>query len=168
LGVKSTQILEEIYERLHRHYGPRLPVAESFDEKVAAAIPTKKLAEIFLLFLKEKYGGNLSRMASEPAAKLRSELLGLKGIGPGTADAILLRVLGQAVFAIDVHAYRVFTRHALAAEESGYEELQEIAGAFPVDLERYREFHALLVRVGQEFCRTKAKCEECPLKGVNW
>ncbi|HEX5035473.1 MAG TPA: endonuclease III domain-containing protein, partial [bacterium] len=132
------------------------------------AIPARKTAEAFGRFLQENYGGDPARMAAEPTAKLRGELLGLKGIGIETADAILLLVLGHPVFAIDVHSYRVFTRHALAAEESGYEELQEIAGSLPADADRYREFHGLLGRVGREFCRAEAKCEGCPLNGVNW
>ncbi len=184
--MKSTQILEEIYGRLARHYGPQRwwPGESRLDVEALLRLAPAELAErirpagyfnrhvkrliAFLRFLKENYGGDLGRMAAEPSAKLRSRLLEVKGIGPETADAILLYVLGHPVFVIDVYAYRVFTRHALAPEEAGYEELQEIAGSGPPDLERYREFHALLVRVGQDFCRTKANCEECPLKGVNW
>lgn len=214
--MKSTQILEEIYGRLSRHYGPQgwwpgesplevivgaILVQNTAWRNVEKAISNLKRAgalsvdgllelepaslagrirpagyfnrkaerlRAFLNFLKDNYGGELERMRGEPTPKLRAELLGVKGIGPETADAILLYALGHPVFVVDTYTYRIFTRHALAHEEIAYEELQEIAGAGSNELERNREFHALLVRVGQDFCRTKERCDECPLKGVNW
>ena len=214
--MKSTQILEEIYGRLLRNYGPQgwwpgdgpLEIAvgailvqntawRNVEQAIAnlkmsgtlsvdglLALAPAELAErirpvgyfnrkaerlrAFLLFLRDRYEGQWERLRSEPTAKLREALLGVKGIGPETADAILLYAVGHPVFVVDTYTYRVFTRHGLAAEESGYEELQAVADSFPQDLERNGEFHALLVRVGQDYCRTKEKCEECPLKGVNW
>ena len=153
---------------MRERYGAEAGVSQSFSEAVAAAIPAKKTAQVFLHFLNKRYGGDPLRMSAEPSAKLRAELLGLKGVGSETADAILLVVLGHSIFAISVHAYRVFTRHALAAEDSSYEELQEIAASVPADLEKYRRFHALLTRVGKDYCRAVESCEACPLKGINW
>lgn len=121
-----------------------------------------------LRFLMEKYQGDLERMRSESSSKLRAELLEVKGIGPETADAILLYALGHPVFVVDAYTYRIFRRHALVSEETSYEELQEIASGGSAELERYQEFHALLVRVGQDYCKTREECEGCPLKGVNW
>ncbi len=123
----------------------------------------------FLEFFQKSFGASITKMRKIPTDRLREQLLSVKGIGPETADSILLYALGHSVFVVDAYTYRVFTRHFLASEESGYDQLQEIAGDnVPADPERYNEFHALLVAVGKEFCGTTPKCEECPLKGLNW
>ncbi|MBI3855650.1 MAG: endonuclease III domain-containing protein, partial [Planctomycetes bacterium] len=93
------------------------------------------------------------------------ELLEVKGVGPETADAILLYALGMPVFVVDAYAHRVLTRHDLAIEEATYDDLKEyFERHLPRDAKLYNEFHALIVSVGKEFCRPKARCERCPLK----
>lgn len=120
-------------------------------------------------FLMEAYGADLEKMKQGELGALREQLLAVKGVGPETADSILLYGLGKAIFVIDQYTYRVLQRHHLIPEESDYESMQSLMmGNLPEDIELYKEYHALLVRVGSEFCKPKPKCELCPLKGLNW
>ncbi|MCC7343340.1 MAG: endonuclease III domain-containing protein [Deltaproteobacteria bacterium] len=131
-------------------------------------VKTRRL-KAFLEFLSARYGGDVERMRARPTERLREELLAVKGIGKETADSILLYALGHTIFVVDAYTYRVFTRHYLAPEEAGYDELQELAtDHVPAEAEHYNEFHALLVSVGKEFCGPRPRCEGCPLEGLNW
>jgi len=131
-------------------------------------VKTQRL-KAFLKFLLESYRGDLQKMRETPMDRLREELLQVKGIGPETADSILLYALGHPIFVIDTYTYRVFTRHHLIGEEAGYEALQEFAMAnLPASADHYNELHALIVNVGKNFCAPTAKCEGCPLNGLNW
>jgi endonuclease-3 related protein len=99
---------------------------------------------------------------------LRQNLLAVKGIGPETADAIILYAAAKPIFVIDAYTHRILLRHDLIWEESDYQEMQELfMSALPEDVELYNEYHALLVRLGKEFClKRKPKCEGCPLAGL--
>jgi len=119
----------------------------------------------FVAWFLERFGGDIDRMKQASPDRLREELLEVKGIGPETADAILLYALEMPVFVVDAYTHRVLTRHELAMEEATYEDLKEyFERHLPRDAKLYNDFHALIVAVGKEFCRAKAKCEECPLK----
>jgi endonuclease-3 related protein len=119
----------------------------------------------FVAWLLERWGGDLEKMKQAPPERLREELLAVKGIGPETADAILLYALGMPSFVVDAYAHRVLTRHELALDEAGYDDLKEyFERNLPRDAKLYNDFHALIVSVGKEFCRPKARCEACPLK----
>lgn len=121
-----------------------------------------------LQYLSQEYDGDFERMKQKDLMALRKELLSVKGVGPETADSILLYGLDKNIFVIDQYTYRVLNRHLLIPEESDYESMQELMTAnLPEELALYKEYHALLVKVGNEFCKSKARCEECPLKGVN-
>lgn len=131
-------------------------------------VKTRRL-KAFLEFLAGRYQGDIDRMRRAPTAKLREELLEVKGIGKETADSILLYALDHPIFVVDAYTYRVFTRHYLIPEEAGYDELQELAmDHVPADPAHYNELHALLVMVGKDFCRPTARCDKCPLHGLNW
>lgn len=120
-------------------------------------------------FLMEAYEADLEKMKGGSLRFLREQLLSVKGIGPETADSILLYGLGKSIFVIDQYTYRVLSRHFLIPEESDYESMQEMMMQnLPEDLELYKEYHALIVKVGNEFCKPKPRCEQCPLKGLNW
>lgn len=97
---------------------------------------------------------------------LREQLLTVKGIGPETADSILLYAGGFPTFVIDAYTHRLLLRHGLIWEESDYYEMQELfLSGLPEDVALFNEYHALIVRVGKEFCRkTKPRCEACPLR----
>ena len=113
----------------------------------------------------ERYGGRLDRMFATDPSTLREELLSVNGVGPETADSILLYAAGKPTFVVDTYTHRVLSRHGLVEAEIGYEGLKEFCeDHVPEDVAHYNEYHALLVRVGHEFCKPRPKCEACPLK----
>jgi endonuclease-3 related protein len=118
----------------------------------------------FLDFFAQRFHDSLEKMAQEELGSLRMALLTVKGIGPETADSILLYALDQPTFVVDAYTHRVLSRHHLAPEVCSYEELQGLfLENLPADVPLYQEFHALLVRVGKEFCRPRPRCSSCPL-----
>ncbi len=123
----------------------------------------------FVAWLDAEYGGSLDRLAAEPADKAREALLALPGVGPETADAILLYALEQPVRVVAESLRRVATRHGLTAEPARYHDLQRLAlAAFADEAEErrrahYNEFHALVVQVGKEHCGGVPRCSGCPL-----
>ena len=119
----------------------------------------------FVGWLRREYGGSLGRMFCSPTAELREKLLGVHGVGPETADSILLYAGGHPVFVVDAYTKRVLVRHGLVSEKAGYEEMRALFEAnLPRDARMWNEYHALLVQVGKNWCRPReAKCEECPL-----
>lgn len=131
-------------------------------------IKTQRLRN-FLGYFVESHAGDVERMRERPLSALRGELLAVKGIGRETADSILLYALDKPVFVIDAYTHRVLSRHFLITEEADYDEMQQLMmSSFPEDVPHYNDYHALLVRIGKEFCKPKPQCEDCPLNGVNW
>ena len=150
--------------------------------------------KVLIAFLDRKYSGSLSRMFAEPTEKLRAELLELNGVGPETADSILLYAGNHPVFVVDAYTRRVLLRHGIINEKTGYQEIRAMieqaissseAGSLvaknaisdprhPVSrmsssvrselAQHYNELHALIVRVGNHYCRAKPICEGCPLQ----
>jgi endonuclease-3 related protein len=124
----------------------------------------------FVSFLDERFGGSMERMAAEPTATLRKELLALPGVGPETADAILLYALGQSVFVADEYMRRIVTRHDLLPANASYAELQAlgdrtVSSSGREETARHaNELHALLVEVGKRHCGPVPRCEGCPLE----
>lgn len=112
-----------------------------------------------------RYAGSPRRMFRTPWPTLRHELLGLHGIGPETADSILLYAGAVPVFVVDAYTVRVFTRHRLLSRKATYDMGQRLAGrSLPADAALYNEFHALLVAVGKRYChRRSPDCAQCPL-----
>jgi len=119
----------------------------------------------FCAFLQFEYSGSLKRMFAQPTALLREKLLGVFGIGPETADSILLYAGGHPVFVVDAYTKRMLSRHGWVKENAKYEEVRWIfEKQFPGDAARFNEFHALIVQTGKRFCRTKQPlCNACPL-----
>ena len=123
----------------------------------------------FLGFLFAEAGGSFEKLAAMPTEVLRPKLLALPGVGPETADAILLYALGHEAMVVDEYLRRVTARHGLAPERASYDELQQVAwSAFASERGKSRvqhanEFHALIVMVGKEHCGPKPKCAGCPL-----
>jgi len=113
----------------------------------------------------ERTGGRLSRMRAMALGPLRADLLAVPGLGPETADAILLYAAGRPVFVADAYARRVLARHRLVARRAGYEEVRGwLEAHLPSDPELFNEFHALLVAVGKSHCRSRPRCEGCALR----
>ncbi|MBU0673852.1 MAG: endonuclease III domain-containing protein [Proteobacteria bacterium] len=99
---------------------------------------------------------------------LRDRLLAIKGIGPETADSIILYAAEKPIFVVDAYTHRILLRHDLIWDDADYNEIQSL---FTDQLEEetplFNEYHALLVQVGKDFCRkTNPRCDSCPLLGV--
>jgi endonuclease III related protein len=123
----------------------------------------------FIHFLMTEYGGSVEVFRAEELSRLREKLLSVHGIGPETADSILLYAAQKRIFVIDQYTYRVLTRHFLVGEETTYEEMQDLMMKhLREDVPLYNEYHALLVMIGKHFCKKTPLCEKCPLNGVNW
>jgi endonuclease-3 related protein len=121
-----------------------------------------------LLMISHQYGGELEALLADETSRARANLLSVKGIGPETADAILLYCGNHPLFVVDAYTHRVFSRHGLAPEECDYDELQALfMDSLPSDPQLYNEYHALIVRVGKDYCKKgNPQCEGCPLLGV--
>lgn len=113
--------------------------------------------------------GGIDSLREWETERLREELLSIPGIGPETADSILLYAFDRPVFVVDAYTYRIFVRHGLVDEDVGYDELQELfMRNLPPDVDMFKEYHALLVEVGKRFCkRRKPDCGGCPLEGID-
>jgi len=128
-------------------------------------IKAKRLKE-FLAFLFKVYQGSLKKISKVDTLTLRRHLLSVNGIGPETADSILLYCLNRPVFVVDAYTKRILSRHSLLKEDSSYEEVQNLfMQNLKNDVKLFNEYHALLVKLGKDFClKTKPKCDTCPLK----
>lgn len=127
-------------------------------------IKAKRLKN-FLDFFNKNYAGSFKRMKRKSAAILRRELLGINGIGPETADSILLYALGKPVFVVDAYTRRIVSRHHLLGQRDGYEAIQSFfMECLPNNARLFNEYHALLVRCAKELCKKKKEnCKVCPL-----
>jgi len=156
--------------------------AGSLSYKGLRAISRKKLAQLirpagyfniksdrlkcFVDFLEKECGGDLRRLKRSAIPVLRQKLLSVKGIGPETADSILLYALDKTSFVIDAYTKRIFSRHGLASSEAGYDAWREMfTQALPDDRGLYNDYHAQIVRLAKDFCRKLPRCGDCPLGG---
>ncbi len=118
----------------------------------------------FLEVLFKDFKGNLRLMFSLNVTALRQRLLEVKGIGPETADSILLYAAKRPVFVVDAYTRRFLLRHKLISQKAGYRQMQSLFEEnLPHRLRLFNEYHALIVRLGKEFCRKEPICDICPL-----
>jgi len=117
-------------------------------------------------WLESRCQGSMELLDNAGTDTLREELLSVRGVGPETADSILLYALGRCTFVVDAYTFRILTRHQMVAEETGYDEMKEVfEDHLPEDVELYKDYHAQIVMVGKKYCRRRrALCEECPFK----
>lgn len=158
----------------------RLRVAGLLDPAAMAAVDEAELAEAvrpsgyfrqkarklkaFSLHLAQAHGGSLASLFHVKLPGLREELLGIWGIGPETADAIVLYGAEQPAYVVDAYTARVFSRLGLARPAAGYGELQRLfMGNLPPSVPVFQEYHALIVAHGKRTCRRTPRCEACPL-----
>ncbi len=119
-------------------------------------------------FIVERYNGDINTLFSLDTEAIREALLTVKGIGLETADSIVLYGAGRPIFVVDTYTHRILTRHGLIEEEAGYNDVQSFfMDNLPNDVELFKEYHALIVKTGKEFCRRKPLCSECPLDNLN-
>jgi endonuclease-3 related protein len=165
----------------------RLKIAGVLDPAKLFALPEKRLASLirpagyfnvkarrlrsFLRVLVEECHGDLDRLFAGSMPAVRERLLAIHGIGPETADSLLLYAGGHDSFVIDAYTKRIFHRHQWCTEDTGYHELKavcETALDRPTGADRldyWQDYHAQLVMIGKHFCRTrKPLCDACPLK----
>jgi len=119
-------------------------------------------------FIVDRYNGDISNLFSRDTEAIREELLTVKGIGLETADSIVLYGAGRPIFVVDTYTHRILTRHGLIEEEAGYNDLQSFfMDNLSHDVELYKEFHALIVKTGKDYCRKQPRCSECPLDSLH-
>ncbi len=115
-------------------------------------------------FIFDRYDGNLESLLQEETDLLRKGLLSVKGVGPETADSIILYAAKRPLFVVDTYTHRILSRHAMVGEDATYYDLQGLfMDHLPEDAPLFNEFHALIVLTGKNFCRKKPLCEDCPL-----
>jgi endonuclease-3 related protein len=121
----------------------------------------------FVDFLFKEYDGNVEKMKKERVETLRQTLLGIKGIGPETADSILLYGLKKPIFVIDAYTKRILSRHGMISERATYEEIQKLfMDHLPLDVKLFNEYHALIVHLGKTVCKKIPRCDICPLNSI--
>lgn len=130
-------------------------------------VKARRLKE-FVNFLINQYRGSMMNMKKDDTFILRHKLLEVKGIGKETADSILLYALKKAVFVVDGYTKRILFRHGLISEDASYDDCQQLFHSqLTPDVELYNEYHALIVKVGKNYCKkTRPFCEKCPLQGL--
>jgi len=155
-----------------------------FSFSALAALPTALLAEYIrpagyynikagrlqnlLFFIQEQQGDDVEIFLDQPLDRLRQQLLSVKGVGPETADSILLYAAELPIFVVDTYTHRILLRHGLIYEECDYTCVQELfMDNLACETALYNEYHALLVRVGNLYCKKKnPDCGACPLQGI--
>jgi endonuclease-3 related protein len=130
-------------------------------------VKAKRLKNL-LAMLRRECDGDITAIARDTLPAARKKLLAVSGVGPETADAILLYAAGHPVFVVDAYTHRVFSRHFLVPEESDYTEIQSIfTAALPTDAALFNEYHALIVELGKSYCKKRRPlCAGCPLNAL--
>lgn len=118
----------------------------------------------FLSFLQDTYQGCFTNTCTVPTHTLREQLLALNGIGPETADSIILYALERPVFVVDAYTRRFLYRHQMIHKKTGYYLVQQLFhNNLPFDTALFNEYHALIVSLGKLYCKTKPLCRQCPV-----
>ncbi len=118
----------------------------------------------FVDHLGERYADSLDRLFALDTASLRAELLAVHGIGPETADSIILYAARKPIFVVDAYTVRVMARLGLADNGTDYHSLQALfTSSLPHDESLFNEYHALLVRHGKDVCKKSPQCDGCCL-----
>ena len=126
-------------------------------------VKAKRLGNLMRWFV-VAYDGSIEALRQVDLPSLREELLGVNGIGPETADSILLYALDKPTLVVDAYTLRIWARHGWIDYDTDYHRLQEhLSGELPADATTFNEMHALIVEVGKKWCKPKPKCGDCPL-----
>ncbi len=128
---------------------------------------TKKI-RAFVNYVNSRWNGNLNAFLEQPLTELRNELLSIYGIGPETADSIILYGANKPIFVIDRYTHRFLNRHGLCSNKYDYHKLQKLfTTSLEPDVELFKEYHALIVCLGKNLCKKKPLCEDCPLQNLS-
>lgn len=152
---------------LEPHRLAALPASE-LEELIRPAgyfrIKAKRLSNL-VSFVVDRYDGSLDAIREADSWQLREQLLAVNGVGPETADSILLYALDKPVMVVDAYTHRIWARHGWIDYDADYHRLQEqIAGELPDEAALFNELHAELVHVGHHWCKRIPRCEACPLR----
>ena len=129
----------------------------------AKALKLKTLAH----WLGEYYGNNLDKLFANNTDHLRQQLLAIHGIGPETADSIILYAANKPIFVIDAYTRRISNRIGLAPDGNSYAAYQALfMDNLPADARLFNEYHALLVCLGKDVCRSRPLCRQCCLNDI--
>ena len=121
--------------------------------------------QLFCYYLRDNYHSSLEQMLRQPLETVREELLRLKGVGPETADSILLYAGNHPSFVVDAYTGRLFSRLGLLAGTEKYEQTRKLfMDRLPQQSDLYNEYHALIVIQCKEHCRKRPECTDCPLE----
>ena len=121
----------------------------------------------FANWLQVNFDGDLDALFGMGTDRARKELLSIDGIGPETADAILLYAGRLPTFVVDAYTRRIMRRHFVVPPQSTYAQAKRVfESALAADQRLYNEYHALLVELGKRYCRPRARCEGCPLASL--
>jgi len=148
----------------------RIPEAELAEIIRASGYYHLKAARLkaFVRFFMDNYSGNVAAMRTEGLPLLREKLLGIRGVGPETADSILLYACQKPIFVSDAYTRRLFLRHGLIDEAVDYGGIQSLVMAsLPSDRNLFNQFHALIVVAAKTFCKKRPECADCPLAILN-
>ncbi len=119
----------------------------------------------FCLFLKNNYNKNIEKLFSNSITTLRNKLLSINGIGPETADSIILYAAKKPIFVVDAYTKRIMNR--IGFKENTYDELQNLfMNNLNSDEKSFNEYHALLVELGKNICKKKLLCDQCPINNM--
>lgn len=122
----------------------------------------------FLQWFVSNYNGEIGNFEDKDTDLIRKELLTIPGIGPETADSILLYALGRPVFVVDAYTRRMLSRHSLIEDDADYDEIKKLfEDNLFKDTRLYNEYHALIVRLGKQYCKKNDPlCNICPLFNI--
>lgn len=131
-------------------------------------IKAQRLKNFINLFINE-FEGSAEKMFSDDSEELRKKLLNVNGIGPETADSILLYAGKKPFFVVDAYTKRIFSRHKLISKDSTYYQIQEFFSQnLDKDVKLFNEFHAQIVMLGKTICTSKnPDCAKCPIAYLN-
>ena len=120
----------------------------------------------FINFVWNFSPGNLTAFLNQPIEILRANLLEVNGIGPETADSIVLYAANLPSFVVDAYTMRIFTRHKLIQKSDKYDAVKAFFEAnLPADVELFKDYHGQIVETAKRYCKKKPQCDLCPLKG---
>ncbi len=145
---------------------PATELAELIRPSGTYEVKAKRLGS-FVRYLWEDHNGSLRSMLNGDMETARERLLSIHGIGPETADAILLYAGNHPTFVVDAYTRRILRRHYLCDHRMSYEKVRELFhSALSPKTRLFNEYHALFVTVGKRHCRSRARCLGCPLEGM--
>lgn len=154
-GVLSARGLREI---------PETQLAQLIRSSGYFNMKAKKI-KAFIRFLDQSYNGSLKKMSGQETHTLREQLLAVYGIGPETADSILLYAFNKPSFVVDAYTRRIFSRHKIFSDTESYDSMRDFFMRY-ADPTTFNEYHAMIVHIGHHYCaKSKPNCEQCPW---NW